>query len=77
MMMIRVLALACLGLATGAVCADEIEVGFMNGVYQDLDSDLQPIRQGGIVITNAESVVFEWLADARHEQFKAVSALLK
>ena len=38
---------------------------------------MQRMRQGGIVITNAESVVFEWLADARHEQFKAVSALLK
>jgi len=35
------------------------------------------MRQSGIVITNAESVVFEWLTDARHEQFKAVSALLK
>lgn len=27
-----------------------IEVGFMNGVYEDLDSDLQPIRQGSITI---------------------------
>ncbi len=30
--------------------ADEIEVGFMNGVYEDLDSNLEPIRQGSITI---------------------------
>jgi nicotinamidase-related amidase len=35
------------------------------------------LRQAGIVVTNAESVVFEWLGDSRHEQFRAVSALVK
>ncbi len=35
------------------------------------------LRLGGIVVTNAESVIFEWLNDAQHAQFKAISALLK
>ncbi len=45
-----------LGLATflaPIVVADdpeEIEIGFMNAVYEDLDSNLQPITQGGITI---------------------------
>lgn len=33
-----------------AVGAEEIEIGFMNAVYEDLDSNLQPIRQGSITI---------------------------
>jgi len=35
------------------------------------------LRACGIVVTNTESVVFEWLRDARHEHFRAVSALLR
>ena len=35
------------------------------------------MRQGGIIVTNAESVIFEWLTDAAHARFKAVSKLLK
>lgn len=31
----------------------------------------------GVVVANTESVLFEWLRDARHEQFKAISGLLK
>ena len=38
---------------------------------------MERLRRDGIVVTNAESVIFEWLRDARHAQFKAVSALLK
>lgn len=35
------------------------------------------MRQMGITIINTESVLFEWLRDARHEHFKALSALIK
>lgn len=35
------------------------------------------LRQAGVIVTNTESVLFEWLRDARHEQFKTISALLK
>jgi nicotinamidase-related amidase len=35
------------------------------------------VRQAGIAVTNMESVVFEWLRDSRHPEFKAISALLR
>lgn len=35
------------------------------------------LRQAGAVITNTESVLFEWLRDACHPHFKAVTALIK
>jgi nicotinamidase-related amidase len=35
------------------------------------------IRACGAVVANTESIVFEWLRDARHPQFKALSALLR
>ena len=35
------------------------------------------LRQAGCVITNTESLVFEWLGDASHASFKAVSRLIK
>jgi nicotinamidase-related amidase len=35
------------------------------------------LRTAGVAVTNTESVLFEWLRDARHEQFKAISALLR
>ena len=37
---------------------------------------LSRLRQAGIVVTNTESVLFEWLRDASHEHFKAISALI-
>ncbi len=39
-------------------------------------SGLNRLRQAGIVAAPTESILFEWLRDARHDQFKAVSALL-
>ena len=38
---------------------------------------LERLRRSGVIITNAESVVFEWMRDSRHEHFKAVSALVR
>jgi len=35
------------------------------------------LRAAGVVVSNTESVVFEWLRDARSEHFKAISALLR
>jgi len=35
------------------------------------------MRAAGVVVTNTESVVFEWLRDASHEHFKAISALVR
>lgn len=38
---------------------------------------IKRLRHAGVTITSTESVVFEWLRDAQHEQFKAVSKLVK
>jgi nicotinamidase-related amidase len=38
---------------------------------------LSRLRQAGVVIVNTESVLFEWLRDARHAQFKRIAALVK
>lgn len=38
---------------------------------------MERLRHADVLVTNTESVLFEWLRDAGHQQFKAVSALLK
>jgi nicotinamidase-related amidase len=38
---------------------------------------LARLRQAGIVVTNTESVLFEWLRDANHEHFKTISAFIR
>jgi nicotinamidase-related amidase len=38
---------------------------------------MERLRFAGVTVTNTESVLFEWLRDAAHAQFKAVSALIK
>lgn len=38
---------------------------------------LQRLQQSGVIISNHESVLFEWLRDASHPQFKLISGLLK
>jgi nicotinamidase-related amidase len=35
------------------------------------------LASAGCIITNTESVVFEWLGSAKHESFKAISMLIK
>lgn len=35
------------------------------------------LQQAGVTLTTAESVLFEWLRDAKHEHFKDVSALIR
>ena len=38
---------------------------------------LQRMSQAGVIISNTESVMFEWLRDASHPQFKTVAKLLR
>lgn len=38
---------------------------------------LARLRGAGIIVSNTESVLFEWLRDASHAQFKQVSALIR
>lgn len=42
----------------------------------DHDTALRRLEQAGAVPTTAEAVAFEWVADANHPRFKAVSALV-
>lgn len=35
------------------------------------------LQQAGAVITNTESVIFEWLSNANHEAFKTLSKLIR
>ena len=38
---------------------------------------LARLRQAGIIVTNAESMIFEWLRDASHPDFKSLSRMLR
>lgn len=38
---------------------------------------LTRLRQAGVVVANTESLLFEWLRDARHEHFKNISTLIR
>jgi nicotinamidase-related amidase len=38
---------------------------------------LARLRDAGCVVSNTESVLFEWLSDANHEAFRALSKLIK
>jgi nicotinamidase-related amidase len=38
---------------------------------------LSRMQQAGAIITNYESVIFEWLRDAAHPEFKTLSKLIR
>ncbi len=38
---------------------------------------LARLRQAGVIVTNSESVLSEWMRDATHPHFKIISSLLK
>lgn len=38
---------------------------------------LNRMQQAGAIISSTESILFEWMKDAKHEQFKAISALIR
>lgn len=43
---------------------------------ESYETALNRMRQAGVIIVNAESVLFEWLRDAKHAQFKTLQPLL-
>ena len=43
---------------------------------ESYETALIRMRQAGVIIVNAESVLFEWLRDAKHEQFKTIQSLI-
>lgn len=44
---------------------------------QNHKNALARLRQSGVIVTNTESVIFEWLRDAAHPDFKTLSRLLR
>jgi len=73
------------------ICVTQTALEFQSGNYQVFISEdavcsrtkhnyknaLQRMLQAGCVITNSESICFEWLRDAKHSQFKEISNLIK
>ncbi|RKZ66900.1 MAG: hydrolase [Gammaproteobacteria bacterium] len=43
---------------------------------ENYEASLKRMSQAGVVICNAESVLFEWLRDAKHDNFKELSQLV-
>lgn len=41
------------------------------------DNAIARLHQAGCIITNTESVVFEWIGGAEHEHFKAIAKLIR
>lgn len=44
---------------------------------ESYETALSRLRQTGVVVANAESILFEWLRDARHEHFKTLQPLIR
>ena len=44
---------------------------------ESYETALYRLRDAGVVISDAESIVFEWLQDAKHEHFKTLQPLLR
>lgn len=51
-----------------AICSRRLEN------YQNA---LDRMRKSRVQVISAESVIFEWLVDSRHDQFKAIQAMLR
>jgi nicotinamidase-related amidase len=51
-----------------AICSRKLE-NYQNALLR--------MKQCGVMVVSAESVLFEWLRDAKHAHFKAVQALLR
>jgi hypothetical protein len=45
--------------------------------HQNHANALQRMRQAGVIVTNTESVLFEWLQDSSHPHFKSLSRLIR
>ena len=53
-----------------------IEDAVCSRTKQNHNNALHRCRQAGVIISNTESVLFEWLADAKHKQFRTLSRLI-
>ena len=44
---------------------------------ENYEASLKRMSRANVVICNAESILFEWLRDAKHEHFKELSSLIQ
>lgn len=51
--------------------------GICSRTKANFNNAIARMRQAGAIITNTESVLFEWLGDASHNQFKTLSKLIR
>jgi hypothetical protein len=54
-----------------------VEDGVCSRVDEHKANALERMARAGVTVTNLESVLFEWLGDAAHPHFKAISALIR
>ena len=54
-----------------------VEDGVCSRTDTNRANALARLRQAGVIVSNTESVLFEWLRDAADPQFKALSALVR
>jgi isochorismate hydrolase len=54
-----------------------VEDAICSRTKQNYKNALARLRQAGVIISNTESVLFEWLKDASHPQFKSLSRLIR
>ncbi len=54
-----------------------VEDGVCSRTEANRANALARLRQAGVIVTNTESVLFEWLRDAADPQFKALSVLIR
>lgn len=54
-----------------------VEDAVMSRNAENKANALQRLREAGIIVTNTESVVFEWLGSAESDAFKKVSQLVR
>lgn len=66
-----------LGLRADGYGVFVVEDGVCSRQESNHRNALERMREAGVVITNTESVLFEWLHDASHEHFKKIIALIK
>ncbi|MDQ7072293.1 MAG: hydrolase [Gammaproteobacteria bacterium] len=53
-----------------------VEDAVCSRTQQNQTNALNRLRQAGVIVTNTESVLFEWLADAKHSEFKTLTKLI-
>jgi len=66
-----------LGLAGTGLDVFVVEDATCSRRLENYQNALDRLRQSGVTVVSAESTVFEWLASASHEHFKAIQALLR